>query len=291
MRGCWTTDRHSADVSGAGLSRIASGHRDLADIVEEGRDADPVDLDIGKLELAGHLDDDRGDERRGLSAVVGERRDERGQRVGRGVARPFADLQRSCPARVGDRSAWDASVLVGLLEDVGLVAPERLGRIHRRVRIAHERLHPELQAGAAGDPDRDRHRQLGVALDREPLALDELAQLLAQRRAFLDVGLGQDQHEFLAAVASDQVAGAEVFGDGLGDAAQDRVTCGVAIRVVDRLEVVDVDERDAERSSVAGRALDFGEQIGEERLAICDAGQTVDGRPVVCVGEGGGDAH
>ena len=197
--------------------------------------------------------------------------------------------KRSCPARVGDRSARDASVLVGLLEDVGLVAPERLGRIHRRVRIAHERLHPELQASAAGDPDRDRHRQLGVALDGEPLALDELAQLLAQRRAFLDVGLGQDQHEFLAAVASDQVAGTEVFGDGLGDAAQDRVTCGVAIRVVDRLEVVDVDERDAERTAIACRALDLGEQIGEERLAVCDAGQAVDGRPVICIGQGGGD--
>ena len=129
----------------------------------------------------------------------------------------------------------------------------------------------------------------GVALDREPLALDELAQLLAQRRAFLDVGLGQDQHEFLAAVAADQVAGAEVFGDGLGDAAQDRVAGGVAIRVVDRLEVVDVDERDAQRSPVAGRALDLGEQVGEERLAVGDAGQAVDGRPVVCVGEGGGD--
>ena len=71
--------------------------------------------------------------------------------------------------------------------------------------------------------------RLGLPSIGEPLALDELAQLLAQRRAFFDVGLGQDQHEFLAAVASDQVAGAEVLGDGLGDAAQDRVTGGVAI--------------------------------------------------------------
>ena len=130
----------------------------------------------------------------------------------------------------------------------------------------------------------------GVALDAEALALDELAQLLAQRRAFLDVGLGQDQHEFLAAVAADQVAGAEVLGDRLGDAAQDDVARGVAVRVVDGLEVVDVDERDAQRPLVAGRALDLGEERGEERLAVGDAGQAVDGGAVVGVGEGCRDA-
>ncbi len=108
--------------------------------------------------------------------------------------------------------------------------------------------------------------------------------------AFLDVGLGQDQHEFLAAVAADQVAGAEVLGDRLGDVAQDDVARGVAVRVVDHLEVVDVDERDAQRSLVARGALDFGEEVGEQSLAIGDAGQPVDGRPVVGVGEGCRDA-
>ncbi len=73
MRGCWTTVRHSADVSAAGLSRISCGHGDLADVVEQGGDPDPVDLGVGQLELSGHVDDDRGDERRRLAAVVGER--------------------------------------------------------------------------------------------------------------------------------------------------------------------------------------------------------------------------
>ena len=72
----------------------------------------------------------------------------------------------------------------------------------------------------------------------------------------------------------------------LGDVAQDDVARGVAVRVVDRLEVVDVDERDAQRPLVARRALDLGEEVGEERLAVGHAGQAVDGRAVVGVGEG-----
>ena len=118
---------------------------------------------------------------------------------------------------------------------------------------------------------------------------DERAQLLGQDRAFLDAGLGQDQHEFLAAVPADQVAGPQVRRDRLGDAAQDDVAGGVAVGVVDGLEVVDIDERDRQRALVARRALDFGEQVGEQGLAVDDAGQAVDGGAVVGVGEGGGD--
>ena len=159
------------------------GHRDLADVVEQRRDADPVDLGVGQLELAGHLDDDRGDERRRLAAVVGERGDERGQHVGRGLARLAADLHGPRPAGVRDRRPRDAGVLVGLLEDVGLVAAERLGRVHRRVGVADERLHPELLARRRRR-SRSRSSPTAPALPSiaEALALDELAQLLAQRR-------------------------------------------------------------------------------------------------------------
>ena len=49
----------------------------------------------------------------------------------------------------------------------------------------------------------------------------------------------------------------------------------MAMRVVDRLEAVDVDERDAERLRVARRALDLGAEGGEQRLAVGDAGEPV----------------
>ena len=83
---------------------------------------------------------------------------------------------------------------------------------------------------------------------------------------------------------------AQVLGDRLRHAAQDDVAGSVAVRVVDRLEVVDIDERDAQRPLIARCALDLGEQGGEEGLAIDHAGQAVDRRPVVRVGEGRRDA-
>ena len=289
IRGCWTTVRHSADVSGGRLVEDLDRDGDLADVVEQGRDPDPVDLGVGELELVAHLDDDGRDERRWLAAIVGERGDDRGQHVGGGVSSAASDLHGPGAPGVGDRGSGDAGVLVGLLEDVGLVPSQRLGRVHRGVGVADERLHPKLLAGSADDPDRDRHRQVRVALDAEPRPLDELAQLLAELGAFLDRRLGQDQHEFLTAVAADQVARAQAFGDRLGDAPQDDVAGRVAVRVVDRLEVVDVDECDAQGPLVARGAFHLGEQGRQERLPIGDPGQSIDGRAVVRVGQGGRD--
>jgi hypothetical protein len=51
----------------------------------------------------------------------------------------------------------------------------------------------------------------------------------------------------------------------------------VAVGVVDRLEPVDVHERDRERLRVAARPLDLGGQGPEQRLAVGDPGQAVPG--------------
>ena len=63
---------------------------------------------------------------------------------------------------------------------------------------------------AAGDPDRDRDADLLAALDREALAGDEVAELLGEDGALFDVGLGQEEHELLAAVAADRVGRPQV---------------------------------------------------------------------------------
>ena len=115
---------------------------------------------------------------------------------------------------------------------------------------------------------------------------DERPQLLGEDRALLDVGLGEDEHEFLAAVAADHVGRPQVLGDRLGHAAQDDVADGVAVGVVDGLEVVDVDEGDRQRPAVARRALDLGEEARQQRLPVGDAGEPVDGGPVVGVDQG-----
>ncbi len=184
-----------------------------------------------------------------------------------------------------DRRPRDTGVLVRLGEDVRLVATERLGRVHRGVGIPNERFHPELRSGPSDDADRDRHREVCVARDVEPLTLDQRAQLLREHGAFLGIRLGEDQHEFLAPVPADEVARPKVAGKDLGDATQDTVAALVPVTVVDDLEMVDVDEGYAEGPVIARRAFDLGEQLGQQRLPVVDAGQPVDGRAIVGIRE------
>src|SRR6478735_1946959 len=99
MRGCWTTVRHSADDSGAGLSRISSGTATLPTSWSRAATR-MVDLGVRQLEPAGHLDNDRGDERGRLAAVMRERRDVRGENVRRRVPGLPSDLDRAGAALV-----------------------------------------------------------------------------------------------------------------------------------------------------------------------------------------------
>ncbi len=87
------------------------GNGDLADVVEEGGDPDPVDLGIGQVEARGHRHDDRGDQRRRLPGVVGARCDDRGERRRRGVAGDPPDLDRPGPAARRDGGSRDTGVL------------------------------------------------------------------------------------------------------------------------------------------------------------------------------------
>ena len=111
--------------------------------------------------------------------------------------------------------------------------------------------------------------------DAQRLLLNERAQLLGQAHGVLGERLRQDEHELLAAVATEGVADADGLGDEARDLAQHRVAGGVAVRVVDRLEAVDVDEGDAERLVVTSRPVDLGPEHGEQGLAVRDAGEPV----------------
>ena len=116
---------------------------DLADVVQQRRDPDPVHFGVRQFELSGERDDDRGDERRRLAAVVGERVEHGRQGQRGGLARLLADRHRVGPSGRRDRGSRDPGVVVGFGEHVRLVAPERLRRVHRGVRVAHERVHPQ----------------------------------------------------------------------------------------------------------------------------------------------------
>src|SRR5581483_9769178 len=88
---------------------------------------------------------------------------------------------------------------------------------------------------AAAAVDRGRRRR-----DQTPHPLGELPDLGLVRA-------GGDEHELLSAPAADEIGLADGAGDRTGDRAQHAVAGGVAELVVQRLEVVDVEEDEAER--------------------------------------------
>ncbi len=176
-----------------------------------------------------------------------------------------------------DRRAPHRCPLVELAEQVGAVTAQRLGRVHGRVGAVDQHVELELRAAAAGDPDADRCLDGLVARDAQGLVLDEDAQLLGQADGVLGHGLGQDQHELLAPVATERVADAHPVGHEVGELAQHGVAGVVPVGVVDRLEAIDVDEGDAERLVMADRSLDLGAEHREQGLAVRDAGQPVMG--------------
>ena len=91
------------------------------------------------------------------AAVAGQVGDDGGERGQDRLAGGEADLLGPGAAGRRDGRAQDARVVLGLGEDVGLVAPERLGRVHRGVGVADEGVRAEALALAAGDADRDAH--------------------------------------------------------------------------------------------------------------------------------------
>ena len=88
-------------------------------------------------------------------------------------------------------------------------------------------------------------------------------------------GLGQQQRELVAADAGEQVLAAQQGVQARAERRQHAVAGGVAGEVVDRLEVVDVDQRERQRALVPGGAGDLGVEALLEGAVVGEAGQRV----------------
>jgi hypothetical protein len=133
----------------------------------------------------------------------------------------------------------------------------------------------ELRAAAARHADADRDPDALAAGDGERLLHHEASKLLGQPHRLLGERLGEDEHELLAAVPPEGIAGTDRTADEIGDLPQDRVAGVVSVGVVDRLEAIDVDERDAERLGVPHGAIDLRRQRAQQALAVPDPGEAV----------------
>jgi hypothetical protein len=94
------------------------------------------------------------------------------------------------------------------------------------------------------------------------------------------VAAGEKDEEFLPAIAAGDVVEAGGAEDAAADFAKDGVPGEMAVGIIDRLKVVDIEKQDAEGGTGAEGALDFLVEEVEESGAIPEAGEGVVGRLV-----------
>ena len=116
----------------------------LAQVVQQAGDPDLLDLLPGETHLQGEAGRQRRDHVGGAAAVMGLRRKNRGERLGRRVARPSTDRGGGRSSLGRDGGPPDRRLLVDGTVHVGAVTTERLGRVHRRIGLVHQAVKLQL---------------------------------------------------------------------------------------------------------------------------------------------------
>ena len=164
----------------------------------------------------------------------------------------------------GSGTTWPGSGTAARLAGV-LGAVERVvGALEERVRVVGRG-----QLGDAGGEVETRDVADRPSRDRR---LDPPVELVG----LAEPGLGEDHRELVAADAARNVGAADDAEHPLGRLGEHAVAGEVADPLVDRLEVVEVDEHEAEAPVVAVRARDLAGQDLVEVAAVVQAGQRVE---------------
>jgi len=100
--------------------------------------------------------------------------------------------------------------------------------------------------------------------------LDQLGELSRLAFGGLGVGLDQQKPEFVAAQPADHVAGAHAVDQQARDLEQRRVACGVAVAVVDLLQIVEVEIDQAAGAAVALGKCHHARQFAQEGPPVGD---------------------
>ena len=162
-------------------------------------------------------------------------------------------------------------------------AARALGLVERGVGALEDVGHLRAVVGEGGDADAGGDLEL-VALDHERRLErgQEVVRDVVGGGAGVVVEVGQQQHELVAAVAGEQVGRARAGRQARRDLAQQLVAGGVAERVVDELEAVEVDVEDGAGVAVAARAGERERRVLLELGAVGEARSARRGRP--CAG-------
>ena len=183
---------------------------------------------------------------------------EAGERVDALVRRPGQ------PARAGGRRRGRRGPPQRRVAAVGRGPVERLvGAFHERRGVGRGREVADADRRRQREPVRER---AGAHGGTDPLGRREG---LRRRR------VGQQPGELLAPDAPDRVDRARLGGDALRGLGEDAVADGMAVLVVDGLEVVEVDDDEPERPAAGGQALGLLRQPRGERAVVEQAGEAV----------------
>ena len=171
-----------------------------------------------------------------------------------------------------------------VLEEAPGAPPVGLGAVERHVGVLEQEIGVAAVARRQRDADAGADHHL-VAADLEGLgkACDDA---LGERAGLLGVAQGVLQHhELVAAEAGDDVGAAHGRAQAVGGHAQQLVAAGMAQRVVDLLELVEVDEVDGERPAAAQADHGSVHLVAEQR-AVRQAGEGIVAGELVDLGLG-----
>lgn len=158
-----------------------------------------------------------------------------------------------------------------------------LGLIHQRIGGLDDGLGILWGVVIGDDANAERDRRVQAAQFLRDLAFD-----LFQHRAGPGlVCVGEEQAEFIAAQAGEQVGFADQPGDGLRDQRQLPVSGFMPQVIIDHFEIIEVDIDHADRVLQPTGALEFQSELLDELAFVVNAGQVIGAGCVLFRAEGG----
>jgi len=161
------------------------------------------------------------------------------------------------------------------------VAPVVLGEIEllicRLEQVGGGHRHITCGAGNA-DADGEFHRG---RFEAKYVVRDGFAYPLGNSRATLKGCFHQDQHKLFPPVTGEEVFLANGIANDIGEFPENEVPTEMAERIVDRLELVDIEHEDRKRSGVSLGADDFAFEEFRQVALVMNPRETIeDGQPV-----------
>ena len=125
--------------------------------------------------------------------------------------------------------------------------------------------------GEGRDADRGGQADVQAVAGQEAVGGNPLPNALADRKRALSAGVGQHERELVAAEPRHDVRFARAAADDRGRLDQRPAAGQVSVRVVDRLEAVEIDKQQRQRPAAAGRALGFPPQDAIQIARVVEA--------------------